>query len=81
MYHATCPGLYANITGFWKSLSIGCKYKVTLECKFLAKMLYTQWCSQTQYVGRAQPGPLTALTERLTVILLEYLYLFNVSIT
>ena len=44
-------------------------------------MLYTQWCSQTQYVGRAQPGPLTALIERLTVILLEYLYLFNVSIT
>ena len=44
----TCSGLYANITKSWKSPSIDCKYKVTLECKISTKMFYTQWCNQTQ---------------------------------
>ena len=35
-----------------------------------------QWCSQTQKVGRAKPGLLTAVIEYLTV-LLEYLDLLQ----
>ena len=79
--YATCSCLYANITRSWKSPSIDHKYKVTLECKISAKMFYTQWCNQTQLVGRVQPDVLITSIEYLTVILLEYLNIFNVSVS